>query len=87
MFAQLVRLPAASFCRESWESCSDPVHLRSWQTLQGKTACPIFAYFPVVPIFLGFCRSNPGYFGVAPNSNLSALWNYCFLLGLQMPRL
>lgn len=44
---------------------------------------PISASFPVVLVLLGYCPSNPGCFGTAPYSNLSARWDCCFLLRLQ----
>lgn len=84
MFAQLVRLPDASFCRDSYS-------LALLTSGVGRH----FKGRPHAQFLLTSCGSRlPGIFSFmsptlwgTPNSNLSALGGCCFLLRLQMYRL
>ena len=53
MFAQLIRLPAASF-------------RRGWQTPQRKTECPFFCLHPWGSLFLGILSSKSQTFSQPP---------------------
>ena len=62
VFAQLIRLPAASFRRGSWGPALTRCTLGVGKHLRGRLNAHFSAYIPGVPFSLGFCPLNLRHF-------------------------